>query len=836
VPTSVEPAGVYAGQSAVVRLRGSGFTLGAVQQLNGGGHIEVDDGYRAFFGTTELEPVQWVDSGTLLATVPSDIPPGTYGLSVEGPYGNGTVADVFQVVSGVPAFLSASAAAPAAAHAGVEFTVTQTISNAGGMTALRVTPGTPSITGPSATVQVSPGASDIPAGAAQAFIWRITASAPGTLQLTLPVSGVDEVDARTLAAESKLTVQSTTPAHLVATPRIVASPVAVSLPILLALDVLNDGGSDALSILPGILTGTANVTVISAPVAEDIPAGSTQTFQWTVKATAPSTNTFGAGSASGIDAVDNSPLGFGPVQWNPVSFVVEAAFDATLTVPPGLLPGETLTVSFFVSNPTSIAANNVQPQLALSGSAAASLIPLSAPSPTNLGPGQSTTFVWTYSTASPGTLQLDVSARGTDAGSGGPVTASLSASALVGDAAPVAQDPFVDGTTFSSVFAYAGRVYLGPSKDGTSAVRMQPDGTLPETVQLAFLTDPGGVKNQVSPTPSAFPSLGFRGCLPDTLECGPDNEDGRGLFTAFTAGGTEWLFAAGDKQTSVMKHCYFTTDTSAAPSFSYTRVNLGGGVRGATVAAAMGTTLYVGLADGGGSGFPAVVPIAAPYDSSHVGVAMFPNPLQNLIGGTTLIDSMALFNGALYAGNAGGCGRYDGSSWASCKPSAWSLTPVTTSKKSDFVPADKAIPAMASFGASLYAARNTTSGPQLWRCSPAAGQPCTSSNWTQVAPNGAGNLLLSQFDDSSLSTVSLLAATSQHLYVGYDSAAGIALFRSTTAAPAAQADFQRWATVGLDAGLTQIVDGQALVFGPKEFLYLAAHPASGPVRVYRVAP
>jgi hypothetical protein len=832
----VEPAGGYAGQATVVRLRGNGFALGAVQQLNGGGHIAVDDGFRAFLGTTELQQVEWVDSGTLLATVPADIPAGIYGLSIEGPSGNGTVSDAFRVVSGVPAFLTASATGPAAVHTGTEFIVAQTISNAGGMTALRVTPGTPSINGPAATVQVSPGASDIPAGAELMFTWRIVPSGSGTLQLTLPVSGVDEVDARTLSADSKLTVQSATPAHLVATPGILGSPVAVSLPIQLSLSVLNDGGSDALGVLPDVLSGTANVSVISAPAAEDIPAGATQTFQWTVKATAPSTNTFGSGGATGTDAVDNSPVGFGPLQWNPISFVVEAGFDATLTVPPGLLPGETLTVSFFVSNPTSIGANNVLPQLALSGTAAGSLIPLSAPSSTNLGPGQSTTFVWTYTTVSPGTLQLDVSARGTDASSGGPVTASRSASALVGDAAPVAQDPFVDGTTFSYVFAYAGRIYLGPSKDGTSAVRMQPDGTLPETVRLAFLTDPGGVKNNVSPTPSAFPSLGFRGCLPDTLECGPDNEDGRGLFTSFTSGGTEWLFATGDKQTSVMRHCYFTSDVTTAPSFSYTRVNLGGGMRGATVAAALGSTLYVGLADGGGSGFPAVVPIAAPYDTSHVGGAMFPNPLQNVIGGTTLIDSMALFNGGLYAGNAGGCGRYDGSSWTSCKPSAWSLTPVTTSKKSDFVPADKAIPAMVPFNGALYAALNTTSGPQLWRCSPAAGQPCTSSNWTQVAPNEAGNLLLSQFDDSSLSTVSLLVATSQHLYVGYDSAAGIALFRSTTAAPAAQADFQRWATVGLGSGLTQIVDGQALVFGPKEFLYLAAHPASGPMRVYRVAP
>src|SRR5205814_6310699 len=158
-------------------------------------------------------------------------------------------------------------------------------------------------------------------------------------------------------------------------------------------------------------------------------------------------------------------------------------------------------------------------------------------------------------------------------------------------------------------------------------------------------------------SPSAFPSLGHLGCLQDTLQCGPDNEDGRGLFTAFTSAGTEWLFASGDRQTSVLKHCYFTTNTTVAPSLPYTRVNLGGGMRGATAASLLGSTLYIGIADGGGSGAPSVLPIASPFDSSHVGSAMFPSSLLNTIG-TALIDSMAVFNGALYAANAGGCGRY----------------------------------------------------------------------------------------------------------------------------------------------------------------------------------
>src|SRR5205823_12508706 len=263
------------------------------------------------------------------------------------------------------------------------------------------------------------------------------------------------VDARPLRAQSTLTVLIADPAHLTATPQTLPSPVAVGLPIDVSLDVFNDGGSEAMGVLPSALTGTANVTVISIPDAQDVPAGATRTFQWTVKGNAPATATLGSGGGGGRDVVDGSPVGFGPVQWNPITFVVEAAFASTLTVPPGLLPGETLNVVFAVSNPTAVAVQNVQPTIALSGTAAASLLLQSAPSTTNIGPGQSVTFVWTYTTGSAGTLQLDVSARGTDASSGGPVSASGTATLLIADAAPVAQDPFADGTTFSYVFAYS---------------------------------------------------------------------------------------------------------------------------------------------------------------------------------------------------------------------------------------------------------------------------------------------------------------------------------------------------------------------------------------------
>ena len=831
-PAAVDPPGSYFGQPTLVRLRGAGFTLGAVQQLGGGGHIALQDDFRAFLGTAQLQDVRWVDSSTLLATVPASVPPGTYALSVQGPYGNGTVDGVFRVVDAVPAALSASATAPTGVHVGVELTISQTIVNAGGMTALGVAAGTPQLGGPLATVQAPTAITDIPAGGSAIFTWRVVASGTGTLQLTLPVAGIDEVDHRPLGAQSMLTVSIASPAHLVATPGPVSSPLAVGLPIQFSLDVLNDGGSDAVGVLPAALSGTTNVSVLAAPVAQNVPTGITRTFRWTIKGTAPGTATLGT-SGGGTDAIDGATVAFGAVQWNPITFVTEAALDATLKVPPGLLPGETLTVVFAVSNPTGFDAQAVQPRLALSGTAAASMVFQSAPTPADIPAGQTVTFTWTYTTGGPGSLQLDVSATGTS--SGGPVSVARAATAQVSDAAPVAQDPFADGTGFSYVFAYAGRVYLGPSGDGTRAVRMQPDGTGVEAVQLAFQPDPLKDQNPAPPPAAGFPSLGYVGCTPDSLECGPDNEDGRALYTAFSSGPTEWLFAAGNRQSSVLKHAYFTTDASAAPLFTYTRLSLGGGMRGVSSAASIGTTLYVGLVDGGGSGVPGILSIPSPFNTG--GNEVFPTQLLNA-NGTALVDSMLGLNGVLYAANAGGCARYDGATLTACTPStsAWGgLTPVTTSKVSDFVPADKAVPQMAASGGSLLLARNTTAGPQLWACIPSSGVCGTGNEWSMIASNQTGDPQLSQMNDGTLTAVSLLAATSQHVYVGYDSAAGIRLFRSADPTPTQAADFTVVSTPGLGIGLTQIVDGHVLTFGAQEFLYFAARTDTGPVAVYRSA-
>jgi hypothetical protein len=838
-PLSVEPATAYAGRDTQVLLHGEEFNPELVQQLSGGSRIALQDGFQAFLGNVELGNVRFIDSGTLSATVPAALTPGDYALAVQGPFGRGTVPDAYHALPPDPASLTAAAAAPAQVLVGQQFAVTAGVSNTGGAAALGVSAGTATSVGPPATLQPPPESEDMDPGATHTFVWQAQASAPGTLDLTLPVAGRDAVDGSVVAASAAASVRVVTPAHLVISPAAAPPSQPAGPSFQISVDVLNDGGSDALGLQFDPLNGAAGIVeVLSAPAPQDVPAGATRTFTWTIHGIAQGTAQLQCDGAA-VDSTDGSTVLAPPAQWTVIIFNAVAVLVPTLTVPPGALPNETFSLTLRVDNPGLVDALAVQPSIAVSGTGAVTL--LGSPSAANVPAGGSASFVWSYRAASAGPVNFVVTATGTDALSGNPVTATASGSSAVATVAPVATDPFADGTGFAYVFAYANRVWLGPSADGTRSVRMSYDGTSPEAVQYALQTDPAGVKNAVSPLPPAFPSLGYTGCALDTLQCGPDDENGRGLLTSLVLNGKEWLFAAGSRQTSILKHVYLTTDVTASPQLPFLGINPPGGTRGSTAAAAMGSSLYLGLADGGGTGNPVLLKMTGfPADSTQpinptITNALLPATLHSQ--GTGLIDSLIVFDARLYAANDGGCVLYDGVTWAVCTPSktAWSIkTPITTSKTSDFVPADKAVPQMAAFNGWLYMARNTTSGPQIWACNP-NGVVCNTFDWS-IVPNQSLDPTLTQMDNSALSTISLLVATSQHLYVGYDSASGAQLYRSNTGTPVNTDDFTSVAAAGLNAGLTQILDGQALSTSSKEFLYLVARAGSGPAQVYRAAP
>jgi hypothetical protein len=229
-----------------------------------------------------------------------------------------------------------------------------------------------------------------------------------------------------------------------------------------------------------------------------------------------------------------------------------------------------------------------------------------------------------------------------------------------------------------------------------------------------------------------------------------------------------------------------------------------------------------------------------------------------------MIDSQAAFNDLLYLANNGGIvhsNTNDPQPSLNGSPPSWTTsTPtdpayaakqsLTTRKTQDLEPADKAVPRMAVLAGKLYAARNTTSGPQLWVCTPGSDLGCDPGDWALLAMNGVGDTQLSQFDDPQNTRVTLLAATSSRLYVGYNNAAGLVLYRSKNNAPATRSDFEGAAGCdasmapsacdglggrGLGAGATRIFDGRVLTFAGKDYVYLTAGDGASGFRVFRVA-
>jgi hypothetical protein len=472
---------------------------------------------------------------------------------------------------------------------------------------------------------------------------------------------------------------------------------------------------------------------------------------------------------------------------------------------------------------------------------------------------------------------MTFSAAGTDVNDGSTRSAGATATTQVNEVTQVANDPFADGTTFSYIFDFNGRVYLGPNKADTGGVRMLPDGSSIENVTFTFNDDPGQKDTNTSGGP--YPSLGATGCTKNTPSCGPDNEDGRGTYTSGLIAGTPWLIAAGSVSGGNLVHAYATTDTMTAPDFSYIGLKnqLGGEVQGTSAIIVFHDRIYFGFpSNKANRPFMLVVNTAPPtpgYDATSTDAVNLQSTRMPGIGvnaqtnkntaATQLIDTFAVFNDRLYLGNNGGWmrsttnnpGSYQAtpSDWAVATPTAAAYTAktsVTTSKLADLLPSDRALPQMAVLNGKLYAARNTTVGPQLWACAPGADLACDPGDWTLIAANTSGDTQLSQFNSANNTAITLLAATPNALYVGYDDATdGVRLYRSSNASPSTMSDFVGQGGCnasagsascpglggnGFGAGATRIFDGRALNYSGVDYLYLTAGTGSGGVRVFRV--
>jgi hypothetical protein len=598
----------------------------------------------------------------------------------------------------------------------------------------------------------------------------------------------------------------------------------------------------------------------------------------TASGTPPASLVLSAG-ATGTDANSGATLDASAVASSAIALQTPSSLSATLSAPAAALRGDTFIVTLTVADSGGIGVNGLVPTLTLSGTAAATA---SSPTPAtqNLAGGSTVTFTWTATATTNGAVALSAEVHGTDAVDGSARSTTAGTAVAISDAVQLANAPLGSATTFAYVFEFNGRVYLGPSQDGTGGTRMLPDGSAPESFTMSFRADgANGNDNPAGKNLSSFPSLGFAGCANDTLQCGPDNENGRGLFGSGSIAGVPWLFAAGGRTTSVLEHVYATADTGTAPSFSYDYVanQLTSQSRGASSMLVFRDRVYLGFADTGANRPTYIVIRKMP---SAPGSTPAGSDVQNLrldqvsgVGSaallgrntalTQLVDSQVAFNDRVYAANNGGIVHSNTNDprpplaglspdWGGSTPSAAAYTgktSITTRKTFDIEPADKAVPQMAVFGGRLYAARNTTAGPQLWVCAPGADLACDPQDWSLLAPNGLGDTTLSQFDDPQNTRIALLAATSARLYVGYNNQAGLVLYRSRVNPPSSRADFEGTGGCdasaapaacdglggrGLGAGATRIFDGRVIASGGKDYVYVTAGNGSSGFRVYRL--
>jgi hypothetical protein len=641
------------------------------------------------------------------------------------------------------------------------------------------------------------------------------AAATGVLTPVTAGSGTIKVTSSYGPTKTSGTVQIVVAASLQASLS-VPSLVSVGQTFPVAMTVSDPGGDAAANVTPCALTigGTGSATIVTSPSpVASLAAGGNTVMTWTVTATAAGTLTFST-CVTGTDAITSTALSANASASATAQTAAQLA--ATIALPAVIGRGASFTVTMVVTSSGQATASGVSPSaLSATGTGAATLVSSPTGGATITGGGNAT-FQWTYKATAAGTLQLHGSAAGTDVNSGSAATAPSASSntADIVEAYTAAVDPFGDASTFASVAGYASEVYVGTNKTGNAAMRIATDATSPEALTFSFARDTTG--NTSANTATPYASIGSSGCTHNTSACGPDNEDLRGLFTSATFGGSEWLIVSGAEAAVTSAYLYMTASTGTALSFRY--VDLSAAFTssyGPSAFGVVGSRLYVGTA-GTNAGRAQLVAVttAPPSPGLDASNGDATDMHLELIGSWTTsanpehVDAIIGVSGIAYAMNKNAWVRAENTSpspypalclpllcfpdWVDITPSASAYgakSSRSTTKGGGLEPIDRAVPQTAVFGGQLFVARNTTAGPQLWTCSPSGGK-CSSGDWSLVAPNSSGDTQLTQFNDTTLTSITMLVATSSYLYVGFDSASGVQVFRTTNPAVTTRAGFE----------------------------------------------
>ncbi len=125
---------------------------------------------------------------------------------------------------------------------------------------------------------------------------------------------------------------------------------------------------------------------------------------------------------------------------------------------------------------------------------------------------------------------------------------------------------------FGSLVDYNNQIYLGPNVKGNQAARFNYDGTFPESIFFSFTKDKNAT-NRASSRDGGIPvPIGHTGCTLNSADittgCGPDNEDGRGVFATGSLDKKSHIFIAGSKPRR-FNYLYYSSDTDTNLNFKY---------------------------------------------------------------------------------------------------------------------------------------------------------------------------------------------------------------------------------------------------------------------------
>ncbi|MCG6169233.1 beta strand repeat-containing protein [Leptospira sanjuanensis] len=236
---------------------------------------------------------------------------------------------------------------------------------------------------------------------------------------------------------------------------------------------------------------------------------------------------------------------------------------------------------------------------------------------------------------------------------------------------PVATNPFADDSSFGYLTGYNNRIYIGPNTNGNQAVRFNYDGTSPESVSFSFTKDTtssSGTSNVSSNSASTrdggigvppYVTIGHTGCTLNNANqangCGPDNEDGRGVFATGSLGGTAHILMAGSRSAENFNYLYYSSDTDSGLDFKYIDM---GTITGTVTAGTSSITvlndrIYAGFAKRNqGSNSPDFGKITFnAADSSRCTVGSNCNANDGSRGDRFRIDRMPYFGGGSQEGN-----------------------------------------------------------------------------------------------------------------------------------------------------------------------------------------